>query len=511
MAKKERPAKGFARSAPKSQEKYLIDNAKRLRDDPYLVLPTGTADNMKYFQKLRRQLKKIQQFRDDEEKLEKLANKKGLDGALAGTLLLAISEKAPFLAALTFPTGEVTYAQRGKADREKLIAVQHFDDPVYRLRGIRDLVYKKKLHVYSWDGGYVCTGREASPPTEFIRFITSKLNFPATDHVVTCPHVPTKTAKDNEYLLLNYLRIDWKPAHTIVAVCENCAKNTKNTMFTISKYMLQRNLSEEFSIEVKTQVGKHSDRSPSEKTKLLQQYLDGTLTDSEYVKQSAKSHEASVKAGEEKILVLDGVSYGTDVEGFITALRPTPYEREALTFILEKTTEPLIVSKTTPNKILERYWQQYGKDYLTSVIDDPTMAESLFQLEDAPSTIITHAFEYKQRKTILANLPQFSSLPPLASFADCVARTYKTFGEKNALAEIRKHPDTPKGKSIAYAFLLVLEKASDARWQYSKEEIEYGEFLMPYTKKLLAAESSEYHTALQDLLNASGSSETLPA
>jgi len=510
MAKKERPAKSFARSAPKSQEKYLIDNAKQLRQDPYLILPTATDDCMKYFQKLRRQLKRIQQYQDDEEKLEKLANKKGLDGALAGTLLLAISEKAPFLAALTFPTGEVTYAQRGKADKEKLIAVQHFDDPVYRLRGIRDLVFKKKLHVYSWDTGYVCTGKEPHPPAEFIAFITSKLNFPATDHVVTCPHIPTKTAREHEYLTLNYLRIEWKPADTIVAFCENCAKSTKNTMFTISKYVLQRNLSEDFAIEVMTQVGKHSDLSTGQRTKLLQQYLSGELTDLEFIRQAAKSHEASAKAGEEKIFVLDGVSYGTDVSAFINALNPTPHEKEALEFILDKITEPLIVTKVTPNKVLERFWQQYGKAYIETIIDDPAMAESCFSLDDTPSVIITHAFDYTQRKSILAKLPQFPSLPPLAQFADAIARTYKTFGEKSALIELRKHPNTPKGKAIAYAFLLTLGKAIDLKWQFSKQEIEYGEFLAPYTQKLLSAESSDYRTALQNLLNASGSSETLP-
>jgi hypothetical protein len=139
------------------------------------------------------------------------------------------------------------------------------------------------------------------------------------------------------------------------------------------------------------------------------------------------------------------------------------------------------------------------------------MAESFFHLEDTPSDIITLAFEYNKRKSILAKLPQYESLPPLASFADRVARTYKTFGEKNALAEIKKHPDTPKGKSIAYAFLLSFGKATDVKWKYSKEEIEYGEFLTPYTKKLLAAESSDYSTALQELLNASGSSEILPS
>jgi len=511
MAKKERRTKSFARSAPKSQEKYLIHNAKKLRQDPFLVLPTGTDDCMKYFQKLRKQLKKIQRFRDNEEKLGRLANKKGLDGALAGTLLLAISEKAPFLAALTFPTGEITYAQRGKADKEKLIAVQHFDDPVFRLRGIKDLVFRKKLHVYSWDTGYVCTGKEARPPPEFICFIRNKIDFSTTNDVVACPHIPPHTAKAKEYLTLGYLRIEWKPAHTIVAVCENCAKSTKNTMFTISKYMLQRNLSEDFDIEVMTQVGKHSDLSMAQKTKLLQQYLTGELTDYDFIKQLAKSHEEHVKSAEEKILVLGGVSYGTDLAGFVNALHPTPNEKEALEFILAKTEEPLIVSKVTPNKILERYWAQYGKEYLDSIVDEPSMAESFFHLEDTPSNIITLAFEYNQRKSILAKLPKYESLPPLAGFADRVARTHKTFGEKNALAETKKHPDTPKGKSIAYAFLLSFGKATDVKWKYSKEEIEYGEFLAPYTKKLLEAESSQYTTALQELLNASGSSEKLPS
>ena len=89
---------------------------------------------------------------------------------------------------------------------------------------------------------------------------------------------------------------------------------------------------------------------------------------------------------------------------------------------------------------------------------------------------------------ILSKLPQYSSLPPLANFADTVARTYKTFGKKEALGEIKKKPDTPKGKSIAYAFLLVFDKGKDTKWQYSKQEIEYGEFLKEYAKNLLDAE-----------------------
>jgi len=509
MAKKGRMTRSFARTAPKSQEKYLIENAKKLQQDPFLILPTCSDESAKYFQKLRKKITKVHQYCSNEKKLETLSHKKGLDGALAGTYLLAISEKAPYLAALTFPTGDVTYAQRGKADREKLIAVQHFDDPVFRLRGITDIVFKKNIHVYSWDGGFVCTGKDAHPPTEFIDFIRTKIGFTSHHDIVSCPHIPPSTARKKEYLPLNYLRIEWTPAQVTIALCENCAKSTKNTMFTISKYMVQRNLSDDFVIEVITQMGQHPGLSDAQKTASLKDYLSGGLTDADFIKKISKSQEESVKTAEEQIFALDGVSYGTDASRFIEVLQPAPYEKSALEFFLSKTQEPLIISRTSPGKIIERYWDRYGNEFLESILGDTDKAASLYQLDETPSHIIVLAYEYQQRQTILSRLPVYQNLPPLAAFIDAVSRTYRTFGEKKAVAEIKNHPDTPKAKSIAYAFLLALGKGSEEKWKYSKEEIEYGEFLHQYTKKLLTVEPEQYSAVLQELLTVSGSSEMI--
>ena len=113
------------------------------------------------------------------------------------------------------------------------------------------------------------------------------------------------------------------------------------------------------------------------------------------------------------------------------------------------------------------------------------------------------------RQKILSQLPEYKSLPSLAKFVDNAARTYKTFGEKKTLLELKKVPDNPKGKSIAYAFLLVFGKGKDKKWKYSQVEIEYGEFLKDYVKKLLDSKPNRYHTALQELLTASGSSENI--
>jgi hypothetical protein len=196
MAKRMRRVRTFARTAAKSMEKKLIENAKKLRDDPYLVLPDYDDNySKKYFDKIKKNFDKINRFNEDIKKLEKLANKRGLEGAFAGTLLLANSEKAPYLGVAKFPTGDVSYAQRGRAEKEKLIAIQYFDHPVLRLLGIKDIAQKRKLHIYSWDEGYVSTGLNANPPPEFVNFILNKIGLKNKNGFATCKDISPEIVK----------------------------------------------------------------------------------------------------------------------------------------------------------------------------------------------------------------------------------------------------------------------------------------------------------------------------
>jgi len=512
MAKKIRMAKAFARTAAKSVEKNLVENAKKLKEDPYLILPKYTDNySRKYFEKIKKSLDKVRRYNDDTKKLEKLSRKRGLDGALAGTLLLAHSEKAPYLAVVEFHTGDVTYAQRGKADKEKLIAVQHFDDPVLRLIGIKDIALKKRLHVYSWDKGFISTGLEAKPPKEFIDFVIKKIGILDKKGAAVCEHIDIESAKKKEFLKKNYLLINWKSADKIIAICEDCAKSTKNTMFNITRYLLEREISDDFSIDVVGQLVKHKESRVGQQIPHLDEYLSGELNDSEFIKKNVEQQKSSIKQSGEKLLILDGISYGRDMEGFIKALKPKKFEQEGLEFILERVEEPVVLNNATPNKVLECFWKQHGLDAICSILEDREMAEKFFSLDDNPSNILEIVFNYKERQEILSQLPKYRSLPPLAEFADHIARTYKTFGEEKALCDIKKRPDNPKGKSLAYAFLLVFGKGEDRKWQYSQLEIEYGAFLKEYAKMLINSKPNEYHKALQELLTASGSTESIDA
>ncbi|KYK29086.1 hypothetical protein AYK20_00745 [Thermoplasmatales archaeon SG8-52-1] len=509
MAKKIRRIRTFARTASKSMEKKLIDNAKKLRDNPHIILP-DYEDNYskKYFDKIKKSLDKINRFNDDIKKLEKLSNKRGLEGALAGTLLLAHSEKAPYLGVAKFPTGDVSYAQRGRADKEKLIAVQYFDHSVLRLLGIKDIAQKRKLHIYSWDDEYVSTGLKPNPPQEFIDFIINKIGLNFKNGFATCKDISTDVIKNEKSSNKNYLQINWKSADVIIAICEDCAKLKKNTIFNITKYILEPDISTDFSIKVIGQVVKQQE-SKIQDTQNIDEYLSGKLTDIEFINKNMKHREESIRESGEKILILDGISYNTDIEEFLKALKPNDYEKKGLEFILDQVNEPIVLNNVTPNKVLEKYWKDFGLKAISSIIKDEEMSKKFFSLEDTPSDILELVFNYKERQQILSQLPKYKSLPPLAQFIDNVVRIYKTFGEKEALAEIKKRPDTPKGKSIAYAFLLAFGKAEDKKWQFSQVELEYGDFLKGYAEKLLNSEPKNYHKFLQELLVNSGSSENV--
>ncbi len=159
-----------ARTAAKVQEKELITKAKKIKKNPALVIPKCEHEGRCPLDKIRRQVNRVRMFADDDKRLKKLAGAGDqLSRAYAATLLIAQSEKAPYLAVFRTPFGEIAYALRGKVKKEKLIGVQHYDKPKWRFLSLVDLATKKGLHIYFTKSGLICKGREEPPPANFIK------------------------------------------------------------------------------------------------------------------------------------------------------------------------------------------------------------------------------------------------------------------------------------------------------------------------------------------------------
>lgn len=502
--------KSIVRTASKSMEKLIVASAEQLYNNPLLILPTYTDKfSEKRFKKIATQLSKINQFKDDIKKLEKLSKKRSLPSAVAGTLLIAHSKKTPYLASAQYGSDAIIYAQRGNATREDLIAAQHTDDPFFRLFGVREMALKHGLHLYSWDSGFISTGIDTKPPEGFIDFILKTFDYKRQKNFVLCQHISQGIINQRKITDTPYLFVYWKSADITFGICKRCASEKKNLIFSITKYLIEPDVRRDFDVEVIGEIIKEGKTNTDYETSNLDEYFNGTLPDHKLITLNMEKRVEKLQSSDTVHYVLDGTSYGNEADKFIDALKPSSYEKQALQFMLQHSNRPVVVTNATPNSVLEIFWDDQGKDFLHSIIDDEKIINELFALHETASMIIKTAFQLTKRRETLQQLPQYKDLPDLARFADMLTRTYKTEGIIKMIAAIKQRPDTPQGKAMAYAFLQAVGKAEDKKWKFSKVEIESGDFLTPFAKRFLDGAPDSYNTEFQDLLKASGSSTVL--
>ncbi len=513
-----------ARTASKVQEKELISKAKKIKKNPDLVVPRCEHTGRCHFEKIRRQIKRIQNLADDEKRLTKLS-KTGdqLARAYAATLLLTHSEKAPFLAVFRTPFGEIAYAMRGKVKKEKLAGVQNYDKPKWKLLSVLDLAAKRGLHIYSTKKGMVCMGKEAAPPDYFIKEMMDSLKYNVNKEgkIYSCEHLTQKEVKEKKTTSTTFLLVHWKSAGIDIAVDSKCASRKSNIVASITQNMAVPKVENDFEVDIITALKCKVDcddckviRHMDIKDEVRKAYFEGSLSDNELLTKHKEDYEEFLKDKEQKLYIMDEDCFGEDMDAFIDALKPTSEERRGLSAILKKIEKPVIVSKATPNKVLNMFWSEYGEEAIATIVGDEKTAKKLFEKTDttksSPSQILKEASIYTKERDIISALPKYKSLPSIAKFADNIARIYMTQGKVDSIREIEhyKGGDT-RIKSVAYAFLLALDQGAGKKWQYTKTEIDFAQFLKEPASQLLTSDPEDYHEKLQNLLSATGSTKKL--
>lgn len=490
------------RVASKVQEKRILNIAGRLKKNPLLILPQCFNESCGGcpFKNMQKKLERIKEAVNDERKLGKLASKKDLASAVAGTILLTFSKKIPYLATKNIEGETVVYAQRGKAGEQSLIAVQHFDDPALRLLGFIHVAQGKKVYIYATDEKTICMGKDSTPPEEFLAFLSKKFGWKEWK----CAHEGT------------CIKIKWIPADKEIKICKGCAKG--NTILKMTKYYYTPYLENEFEAEVVGEVVKCGETCEICKIKEAKEkkmddslYIQGKMNDKEFIEKWYKKVQWNIEKVHEGIVILDGTCYGSNVDTILKKIKPNKWEEIGLKYMLQKIEKPILLSGATPNKILSAHWDEYGRDIIKKIAGDEgnRIFEEGKRRHYAPSQVLERAYSSQEKEKILQELPTYRKLPPLAEFADRVARAYKVKGGEGALKEIHSEKMDTKKKAIAYAFLLAIKKAESEAWKYSEVEKEFGGHLTPLAGKLLTEKGGGYQKALQDLITTSGSTKKI--
>lgn len=509
-----RKLKTGIRAAPKVQEQELVRKGKELRERPEVLLPQCVEDYCPRcpFDALRERLLRVSQASEDEPALERLARRgHPLVKAYAATLLVGLQGKAPYLAPAKTPYGTVHYALRGKADREKLVGVQYFDVPELRLLTIGDMARKKRLHVYSLADRMVTTCREDRPPEEFVQesLRRTQVAFRRRDDEYLCPH-----AEEDPAVLL-----DWRGAGVKLGLCKRCGPPKENMPTFLGQRMIVPNLPDSFDLHLWPNLRCSHDECTFGGDHHLEgrdadSYFAGSMSEAQLI-DKVLGDLVRQKAKAEGLFVVGNQCFEEDYDSFLQAMKVPVEILPAFQTLKDELEGGLVVKEASVSKLVDALDRSQKARLLGALLEDEEMGEAMMEASEAEGRsmddVLAEALATRRDITALSTLPTWNSLPPLATLADGVARTYRTKGkEEAALVASRGLQGERSRKVLSLALLQGLEAASGKEWMFRKEERQLADFLTPTVKDLLTTQGEEYVETLQRLLIACGSGEKLP-
>jgi hypothetical protein len=492
------------KATPKALEKGLIETSKMLRDDPSMIIPQCSGEKCRKcrFDKIQRKIEKISNYKDDPDKLNKLANHGDqLVRAYAAAVSLAAAGKIPYLTGAQLPVGEVSFAVRGKVDREKLIGIQHFDDPDLRLLAYFDIAKKRDLHIYSTDKRLFCSEGGPKVPEEYITEMLEESEYRLKG--LTCGHTESDAC----------MIVKWKSAGKEVRLCHECVKDV-NLVSWLSSRIAANEANDDFDVNVERKlhcVASNCADCPSKKAfemsdDLKRSYLDGKISDKDMVSRYIEEWNVTTR-WMESVYISGADCYGHDKNMFMANVKGSEAEMMALNHLLEVKNVSVVSSSNQAGKIITDIWEPNKQTILEGVASKGVIEDLLKRTDLTPPQMVQEARRMEQNLNISSALPRYSKLGEIGTYADLLARTFKTEGKDAMVRATEKgRQKDHRIKSISFAFL---NSAGDSskNWQFNKEETDYGVYLAQFAQKMLESSGSDYDEALRNLLAAAGASE----
>ena len=484
------------KKTPKNMEKEMLANSQRLADDPSLVIPKLLEEVRRSpFAYLERGLDKVQSYRDDAEKLIKLAGKGDqFVRAYAAVISLSASGKLPYLTTANLPVGPVSFAMRGTVDREKLIGLQHFDDPDLRLLAYWDLAREDRLHIYSTEKRLYASVSGPKAPEEYVKEMMDNLPYRTVEG--DCGH--DRPA----------VRIKWVSAGKEVRVCAECASDV-NTAQHLMARVAAPDPYDDIKVSVEHRYGGGRPECHGEfatPPALIKRYLEGDLDDRGLIAEHVKAKGEWMRS-RGLVYILGQECYGRDGEAFLSALKGSDQEKIALRAVLALNV-PIVSDQNQAGKVIGELWDQHARVMLNAVCDASTADGVLGMKELTPGQMLSEACRAVREREALQDLPRYAGLGPVGQLADGLARSYRTGGAATMLRIVERTEKEHLRRAICYAFLVAVNEAQSRKWQFSKEERESGEHLSSPALEMTRSGGDAYDQALNHLLHESGSGET---
>ena len=540
------------KQASKEIQRRLEKNLDALLDNPEGFLPEivgelgkvslfGSKDPMAL---TLRELEIVSSKRNDVRWLKKRMGKRsGGDVArsLAGSLVAASEEDLSTVSVFKSDVyGNASYLKRGSGRPGHLVGIQNFNHPRLRLL-VWDDHAKAGQYFFSWDGGFVFTGFEPSPPSEWVSWTlentsvdlqgeTFKWSIGLSEEIVETGTVTPE----------GWLRLDFSDG-TVVGLSQAAlAKTDEPLARSIAVSMMPPNKLGEVceASWVWRPEGWPDDRPlPEEGMERVGEVL-GT-----WLKMSLEDNVVS-RACRASILnsIPDGFVVGNnwfseeDRDGFLKHMGGTEDERRALSCVLDSVDgglhvrsdgvvleleDPVIrLEESSCHPVLVSLWDDYGAGILDAMYNLTGEEAEKVHSRQAKRKQGFGAFLRELNDTLstamrLDRLPWDSdALPDPLSFADRLVRKAADDGVASTVSMARKGRGLES--AMGWAWLMVHERTESDAWRFDEESRDKGGDWVPAltavwdaAKALLLEDDldsvADYRSSMEWLAEVSGS------
>ena len=489
------------KQTPKRLEEEILERSRRLAEDPGLLRPMCAGNCRKCaFDKTFKVIDSVSGCKEDADKLIKMASRGSDDlvKAYAGTISLNAAGKIPMLATATLAGEKVPFAVRGAVGNDKLIGCQYYNDPKLRLLYYNGFIKKNKLHLYSFEEGLVCSD-DPHMPEDYLYESFWETPYEFKDDGLTCGH--------DGALALN-IRI--KSIDETIHICEDCAKDVSTIQFLIAKICAADPL-DDFEVTVSHKY--HSaNESGTEKIEgdELKRYLRGEINDSSLLQSLKRIKLGDLKHAESATYIVGSQNYGSNLDMFIKSITGSEIEKNTLLKFLSAVPRSVVIRNGKASEAFTALWDNDWKEIIAACTSKEIADSFTERPRTLPIRVLEEAYQKHISADVVASLPEFKKPKPITKLSDHLAKAAKVNGYELVIKVLETETmKSSKERCVSAAFILACNPDAKIQLHLSKEDRDFADFLMPFAKAVIDANGEQYKNAMNTLLTACSSGESV--
>ena len=540
------------KQASREIQRRLERSLDALIDNPEAFLPeiTGELGKISFFGSkdpmalTLKELESVSSKRNDVRWLKKRMSKRSggdVSRSLAGSLVAASEEDLSTVSVFKSEVyGNASYLKRGSGRPGHLVGIQNFNHPRLRLL-VWDDHAKAGQYFFSWDGGFVFTGFDPDPPSEWVQWSLENTSVELQgDDCKWSVGLNEAIVREGDSTRDGWLRLEFSDG-TVVGISPSALAKTDEPM--------ARSLA--VSMMPPNKLGDVCDASwiwrpegwPDGKslppeglervTEILELWLKMSLEDGSISRACRLGILNSITEG---FVVGNNWFEDENREGFLGHMSGTEFERKALSSIIESVeggfhvrSDGLVIDLEDPvirledsscHPVLVSLWPDYGMGVLEDLFGlTGTDAEDVHSRQTKRKqgfgAFLRELNESLSTAKKLDRLPwESEELPPPLSFADRLVRKAADDGVASTVSMARKGRGLDA--AMGWAWLVVHDRTESDAWRFDEESRDKGGDWVPALRALwdsaealLEEEGSEseddYRSAMGWLAESSGS------